>query len=457
MAARTSSAANHIADCYCIPLCGTVTNESKLFRLTHDLVDEGARLLRRMRGVAVEDVSSPWATYLDAIYDGHAPRPYNLSRLSTFYVNSPAWRRKYPGVPNPFKDCWHLQGKQPQCAPTECDQWLQYLRAQPTEDRMDELFVYSWPMIRGGDHNSFDVRLVQLYSKNDVSFGREPALPNNSWVEVIRSSNRPYFEEGVVPPNCHDWEPPPRNHYHLGEPLPACWERLASSGGGRFPQGCWARPAPGSGVWLNTGFTEYHQQLPPDLLQRTLDASRRGVDTLQVTFGDPFFGAHAPLMLVTGDGCVGRPQSQPLRACLPERMLRGGWHDRPCGCDENAHYTDLNSVNLHGLETQVPEQQPPPVNPDKPFLTAGAINCRAQPFVSPLEHLHCYVLRYTDLLQSFCRGELAACPWNTLLAHWEQAGRAEGRKLECDHKTPTPSAGLAANGTSRHHTSTKRP
>ena len=129
--ARSSSAASPIADCYCIPLCGTVMNESKLYHLTHNLVDEGARLLRRMRGVAVEDVSSPWAAYLDAVYDGRAPRPYDLSRLSTFYVNSPAWRWKYPGVPNPFKDCWHLQGKQPQCAPTECDRWLQYLRALP--------------------------------------------------------------------------------------------------------------------------------------------------------------------------------------------------------------------------------------------------------------------------------------------------------------------------------------
>ena len=177
-----------------------------------------------------------------------------------------------------------------------------------------------------------------------------------------------------MPPNCHDWSPPPRNDYHLGEPLPACWERLAPSGGARFPQGCWARPAPGSGVWLNTGLTEHHYTLPSDLLQRTLDASRRGVDTLQVTFGDDYAGTHAPLVLVTA-GCVGRPQSQPLRACLPERMLRGGWHDRPCSCDDSAHYTGLNLKYLHGVETQAPEQQPLRVNPDRPFLTAGALNC----------------------------------------------------------------------------------
>ena len=55
---------------------------------------------------------------------------------------------------------------------------------------MDELVVLAWPMIRGGDRNTFDVRLVQLFSKNDASFGREPEL-SNSWMEVIRSDNRP--------------------------------------------------------------------------------------------------------------------------------------------------------------------------------------------------------------------------------------------------------------------------
>ena len=35
----------------------------------------------------------------------------------------------------------------------------------------------------------------------------------------------------------------------------ACWRAIVAWGGGRFPPGCWARPAVGTGVWINSNTT----------------------------------------------------------------------------------------------------------------------------------------------------------------------------------------------------------
>ena len=115
--------------------------------------------------------------------------------------------------------------------------------------------VYLWPQARwSGREADAELRLVQLFSADDRSFGHELGRANE-WMEVMRSDSRPYFEEGIRPPNCTDWSP--GETYHQQE----CWRDLHGWGGGRFPPGCWARPAVGTGVWINANRTRHANDL----------------------------------------------------------------------------------------------------------------------------------------------------------------------------------------------------
>lgn len=45
--------------------------------------------------------------------------------------------------------------------------------------------------------------------------------------------------------------------------------------------------------------------------------------------------------------------------------------------------------------------------------------------------LACYVRRYPDLLIGYCAGQMELCRWEEVLQHYEQAGRQEGRSVDC--------------------------
>ena len=48
----------------------------------------------------------------------------------------------------------------------------------------------------------------------------------------------------------------------------------------------------------------------------------------------------------------------------------------------------------------------------------------------------CYALRYDDLFNGYCKGQLSRCPWKELVTHWAIAGHKEGRTFGC----PSPSS-----------------
>ena len=193
-----------------------------------------------------------------------------------------------------------------------------------------------------------------------------------------------------MPPHCPDWSP--------GEPYRGqqCWEGLHEQNGGRFPQGCWARPAVGTGVWLNTHRTRHASSLNDSLaiyapdgytaatmpwhahragsnpfrsVEYVLYARSVGIDTLQFTRGDNWYG-QPPLLIITSETCVGR--REPLHTCLG-CSVRAGWADLPCLCDNTTRKAKVHSEYLSSLAKQVPSQNPP--QPSSPFPTAGTLNC----------------------------------------------------------------------------------
>ena len=62
---------------------------------------------------------------------------------------------------------------------------------------------------------------------------------------------------------------------------------------------------------------------------------------------------------------------------------------------------------------------PPPPSPPAPLAPSA-----------PPELL-CYVRRYPDLLNAFCRDGLPSCDWARVQRHADSLGRSEGRTLEC--------------------------
>ena len=365
-----------VPDCFCVDICGADGAR---------LPWEGVNFVGRTRNVWVRS-QSPWALYLNAVYNGRAPLPFSLGRLNAFYLHSPAWRSKHPGVPNPFRDC-HRQWQQ-RCPQSECALWKQdWHTRSPSAPQAITSFLWPQTHWSGADANA-ELRLVQLFSSDDSSFGRELGPPN-TWVEIMRSDARPFFEEGLTPPHCPDWSP--------GEPYRGqqCWERLHEHNGARFPPGCWARPAVGTGVWINTNRTRHAHDLfdsesiskgsatPVEIkpshrkrygrtLEYILYARSEGIDTLQFTFGDPWMDVKAPLLIITSETCVGR--NKILRTCL-DCQTRSGWADLPCVCDDTTRTIFPDGGYLASVEAQTPEQQPPFVAPGSAFPRAGPLNC----------------------------------------------------------------------------------
>ena len=374
-----------VEDCACIDLCSR----------RHGVLEE---FLGRTRGVTISDASSPWHHYFDAVYNGRAPRPLDLSRMNLFYQNTPHWRRTHAAAPNPFRDC--AANWQNDCAASTCAAWHRDLLDEP--EPMDPVAALNWPMWNFGFETEHP-RASMLLSIESSEVGRE-RYASNTWIEVMRSDSRPFFEEGSFPPECLDASGEPR--WGLGEPLfklgggasplPGCYEKAARMGGGQFPPGCWARPVAGSGVWLNTGTTEFPDEDPTreevDPTYVLLDAAARAVNTCQYDFGDAIPYEHgasvfAPLIVLTHRECIGRREG--IKACVPGGILRSGWHDLPCEClDEE---TDLPVWRGRG-EAQWREQFenseafPDTIKPTLPDWgelpqNARLLNC--QPIMSP--------------------------------------------------------------------------
>ena len=390
-------------DCYCFDLCPIDSPDSRTTR-------DGAAFIQRAQDVVISSPDSPWARYLNAVYNGQAQLPMRLGRLTAFYLNSPGWRSKHSNAPNPFRDCirWNSQWR---CADA-CNTWEAELPQEPPHCSAlsnSNLTVYGWNLgtgDRGLRHvdELQELPLVQVFSADDdaVSVGRDLA-PAHGWIEIMRSDARPYFEEAMRPPACPDWSPGER---YWGQ---QCWRDLHTFAGGRFPPGCWARPAVGTGVWINVNRTRHVHNLYdawysvyntsdsaystyeamnfsgatgpywPNAVDFALYARSEGIDTLQFTLGDRWYDMQPPLLLVTSETCIGR--HEPLRACL-DTEVRAGWANLPCECDDTTRDKPIDRDFLHAVEVQG-EQQPPHVDYRQQFASAGNINCALLPLPPP--------------------------------------------------------------------------
>jgi hypothetical protein len=370
-----------MASCYCFDLCCDNNNV--------DLNHKGIEFIGRTRYAVLDDSlplspSLRWFHYFNAVYDGSAAQPFDMARVNIFYQNTNAWRQKHPDTANPFRDC--LDSRQRMCSRQECSAWEEGLFESPVH--LPKLGCYQWPqghwlssLEHGGTEADHEQRLIQIVSWPDEEhpFGR-PIAPDHGWIEIIRSDARPYFEEGLRPPDCPDWSVGGTYESHS-----RCWSRLHAYAGGRFPPGCWARQVVGSGVWVSTNRSirarslddwqsvfdtqEYSFDEWPNMLDFVLYASNQSIDTIQFKYGEEYYGMHPPLFVVTSPECVGR--DRPLKACLSREMMRGGMADRTCDCDDTLEphrVLDLGAVEAQG------EQQPPKAS--DPFELAGAINCK---------------------------------------------------------------------------------
>ena len=347
-----------VKDCFCIDICGVGSgNDPKYYRLLNR--EEGVPFIGRSRHAVIRDMSSPWAFYLDGVYNGHYPLPFNLSSLNTFYLNTPAWRATTPNSPSPFRDCraWDQQ----RCS-TGCDVWYQDLQETPVA--VSEMAAFEWP--QGGSASEFfdvEQRLVQIYSREDASFGRPKPPLAGEWLEVIRSDARPLFFEGSMPPYCPDWVPGQKFETDERSPsfrIPECWEADWNTAGGRFCPGCWTRPVVGSGIWIQAEKPSYTQTLS-NVLSDGLGASSNGSDTMIYEFGDDVGYPSpnlAPLLVVTRSSCMGRRgREQALKSCLPFET-RSGWHDLPCKCDDSTREVEWDPDFVRGF-VQKNGQNPP--------------------------------------------------------------------------------------------------
>lgn len=280
----------------------------------------------KTRRAVITSQASPWYEYLSAVYGGRLPLPYPLSNISFVYLNTPLWRQLHPASPSPFRDC---QSKQRRCHPKDCNPWVR----KSWQGDAPVVAAHLW-----GNLAPHALRSVHIFSRNTLAIGRRPQYTSHTWVEVIRQDNRNIgFQEAMTPPNC-SWAPASATST---KDHPSCdWTH--------YPQGCFMRPAVGSGIWINVGVTEviHKLQRPGDrwpAVSAVVEAAQRGVDTLQWGFGDKVgdgSGANWPPLLVRITGCVGR--SAGIATCLPNdghhplvTSTRSGWHDQPCACDES--------------------------------------------------------------------------------------------------------------------------
>ena len=219
--------------CFCFSLCKETGPGAQQRILSH----EGTSFVARARGVEIHNSSSPWADYFGAVYNGQSPLPHQLGRLSFVYTNTPAWRSRHSPSANPFHDC--DDQNQMRCSDARCGLWERELLPPPGRPggAVNEIMgMFAWPF---SSRDAEDLKGIQFYSRDTDHVGRA-VYEDNEWLEIMRSDARPYFAEGERPTDCTDWNPgDPYRKQH-------CWSRLYPYDGGRYPPGCWARPAPGA-------------------------------------------------------------------------------------------------------------------------------------------------------------------------------------------------------------------
>ena len=232
--------------------------------------------------------------------------PARLSELTFFYTNSPAWRAEYGVVASPFRDC--LDIGQPRC-PSCLEEWAQHHPAPVATVAEVRIWIATYQYIRTPPN----MPGALLYAKSR-SFGHLE-LPPHTWVEVMRHRQDSEGMDSFGEPGSHEFE------------------------------GCFFRPAKGSGIWIYTGAT-FHAGSDGRLrhvIQHAIDEQFDSVQWLAVAFDDG-----APMLVVTMAACHSLSRATDpdgIGTCLPESVeVRAGWYDVPCSC--NDEWASLNCVGL---------------------------------------------------------------------------------------------------------------
>lgn len=308
--------------CKCFSLC----NPDEVIRFRRSLPD------------TVTSTASPWYQYLQAVYLGPVPLPFDLRRLNYFYHNDDLWYRKNPKVEWPMATCdmsltrrvvGFRRSADPNvqasnwtaCNASVCARWQ-----LPEPRREKTRYVFNVFMGDGAEGNGTS-RATIFFDANRTGVGRQ-LVPDGAWLEVTRT----------------------------GESME-----------GRNDYGCWFVPAWGSGlsIQMNRSYHlgyKYNERgqfawaqgelyqawakrkgvASPEEAERLLPARRppkehfqffayeMGFRSVQVAYG--WWGLTE--VVVMPDVCMKRETPVFTGPCAPVAVRRGWQNDKPCKCDD---------------------------------------------------------------------------------------------------------------------------
>ena len=192
----------------------------------------------RSRPTMLTDRTSPWLGYLSAVYHESVRVPFNLSRLTFYYMPNGRWSTIHPGVQWPMSICrrqyaFRLLPPSPNvtwCERVTCERWARAATNRHTMGYSDKQYAVGgigyplkgWPEPAAADATSGRPKRKKEWPPANepdlaAAYGREVGVWRRGsgwWIEVIRVR-------------------------HGGE--------------GESHYGCWFYQAPGSGIWLRLG------------------------------------------------------------------------------------------------------------------------------------------------------------------------------------------------------------
>ena len=288
----------------------------------------------------VTSSTSPWFSYLRAVYGGDVTLPFDLRALRMFYKDTSEWRLRHPrpAVALPMASCsgrprpaeWahttitarsyglRRSTTQPQCAADVCRAWL-----EPDATLSSAFFpsVHHLALT----HRTHYVEIRQLLSP--------PARPvaDGGWLEVMRMDYSASSYEGVDGYGCW-WFVLPGSGYFVSV------GRTAVVANGTHMAEARAASEPLFAQFLGAGHrvTDIptprgdHKELLPHVAHAlgysSIQVLSRATETADMA--GPFE------LVITSSACS--TQRFPVRACVPIEVRTGARHDVPCVCNSSS-------------------------------------------------------------------------------------------------------------------------
>lgn len=338
------------------------------------------------RPAYIQAADTPWFKYLWAVYGEPPALPFALFKLNFFYHHGHWWPKD---VEWPMAQCTThglVDTSTPLCLSKQCSRWYAESTLSPPASSFQRVLFPFGNRSRGTaiferfrDHDLSNSS-IHIQSRHNNSSGHDAAIaaqtrllhlynhllghatqPHNTWVEVMRMSERDMSSRLYA-----------TNGFHLLE--------------GNDSYGCWFYRAIGSGIYLNLGHTwrqvskdhqlaldhlykhragSSPQKYRPSVVPRSprqyesfpQRASYLGFHSVQIQFKrattravDPFGEVIVLTAPCMSDNAMGRNKSVTLHACTPFLDLRAGVAMHRCKCSDA---DSKHSLHCDGVPSSV--------------------------------------------------------------------------------------------------------